>query len=209
MRLIRSTLTLILSTLVGCADIPDLFLQRKFTSASLATAVNHYVAMGEDAAVKELGKIASNRHYAGPGLCLPERVSWVCLILFAPKENKPLRSPPYGTCLPFNTMPSSKWPLFPICLSGDSYFVLDRGYASTGPALDRKSYLNYCRVAGIFRKEPVKIPTRQQAQSDVKALRSSPAWRAIKWTDSGPWFSYAMQEESEWEFIRVQADAIQ
>ena len=195
------------------AEIPNLFRERSFNASTIAEAVNYFAALGEDAANIELNKIASEedlpRVWTSRGFSRSERVSWICRILFRPKGTAPLRRPWFGALqLPFETMPVSKWPLYPVAASGKSYFVLSEGYAVAGLPEDPKHYIAYCRTTGVFRKHPVTVPTRAQAQKDAIALRQSPAWRAIKWKDSGQGFSYAMSEEKTWKFVRAQADSI-
>jgi hypothetical protein len=110
--------------------------------------------------------------------------------------------------LPYLTTPLSCWPLFPVAASGDSYFVLGEGYSGAGQPEDPKRYLAYCRAGGVFRRNLVRVPTREQAKKDVMALHDSQEWKAIQWNDSTLGTSYAISEESAWGFIEAQADAI-
>jgi hypothetical protein len=195
------------------AEVPQLFRDHSFTAAILAQAANHFVALGETAATRELTALVSDHDFKrdniGKGFSVPERVGWVCRILFQPKANQPLRPPMYGGLgLPFNTMPPTRWPLYPVAASGHSFFVLSEGYMLAGLPEDPKRYLAYCRAEGTFREQRIPVPTRAEAQKDVSALRQSPAWKAIKWKDRGQGFSYAMNEERTWKFIQAQADSI-
>ena len=201
---------LCLSSISG-AEIPKLFRERSFVATDLAAAVNHYLALGEEAAVRELSALAPDhdfkRDIVAKGFSLPERVGWVCRILFQPKGDKPLRGPGYGGhSLPRLTMPSNSWPLYPVAASGDSFFVLSEGYTLAGAAEDPKQFLAYCRAEGAFRKKPVPVPTRDQARKDVAMLHESAAWKAIKWKDGGRGSTYTMSEDVIWLFIQVQAD---
>ncbi|MBC7815461.1 MAG: hypothetical protein IAG10_01020 [Planctomycetaceae bacterium] len=214
--MMKSTLLILLISMtptIAFAEIPLLFRQRTFTATTLAEAVNHYVSLGEEAAVRELTDIAPNHDFKrdelAEGFSRPERVGWVCRILFQPKREQPLRPPLYGALsLPHKTMPLSSWPLYPIAASGNSFFVLDEGYSLAGRAEEPRHYLEYCRAEGVFRKTSVPIPTRAEAQKDVLMLRRSPEWRAIKWKDRGEGFSYTISEEWIWKSIQNQADAI-
>jgi hypothetical protein len=198
----------LLSSISG-AEVPKLFRERSFTATDLAAAVNHYIELGEEAAVKELSELAPDHDSGAKGFTLPERVSWVCRILFQPKGDKPLREPRYGAVLlPYLSMPQSKWPLYPLAASGDSFFVLSEGYSRTGRAEDPKKYLAYCRAKGTFRKIAVPVPTREQALKEVALLHESGAWKAIKWQDSGKGSTYTISEAWKWRFIQAQADAI-
>src|SRR5262245_35377670 len=79
----------------GKAKIPLLFRERSFTCATLAEAVNHYVDLGEEAAIKELESLSSDRITSDDVLSATgsfsraERIAWVCRILFQPKGKEP------------------------------------------------------------------------------------------------------------------------
>jgi hypothetical protein len=197
---------------VRCA--PRLFQEHAFTAASLADAVNHFVGLGEDAAMRELQEIAQAERedcYSRGGVywSMKERVGWMCRILFESKDGRPLREPYFGALdLPYHSMPNTSWPLYPVALSGSTYFVLSEGYWLAGVAEDINAYIAYCRQTGAFRRTPVAVPTRAQAMMDAAVLRASPAWQAIKWTDSGQGWSYTLNEDGSWEFIHNQAAMI-
>jgi hypothetical protein len=189
---------------------PKLFSEKWFNSASLAETANHYINLGEKSAVQELNTLASDDIYNDKlGFSINERIGWVCRIVFEPKSGKPLRPPMYGELmLPWNTMPDKNWPLYPVAISGSTYFVLSEGYELEGIAETPKHYIEYCQTNGIFRKMPIKIPTKEQALKDAASLRQSESWKAIKWQDSGQGFSYTFDEESSWKLIQNQAEFI-
>jgi hypothetical protein len=196
------------------AEAPKLFREEPFTCVTLAEAVNHYVALGEEKAAKELESLVSDwdterRAETNRQFSINERIGWVCRILFEPKGKEPVRQPLFGGLrLPSNSMPLARWPLYPVAASGSSYFVLSEGYYLEGLAEDPKDYLKYCRANGKFRKEAVPIPSRIQALKDLEKLRQSEAWKAIKWKDSGRGFGYNFDEERIWTFIKSQAKKI-
>jgi len=200
---------LLLTLQVAYGGVPRLFQEREFTAASFAEAVNHFVALGEDAAVQELRGLTTNtvadfqREFS-----LNERVGWMCRVLFEAKAES-LRAPRFGALrLPHHTMPDRSWPLYPVALSGSSYFVLSEGYSLGGVPEDPKAYIQYCQQTGVFRKKPVTVPTKTQALADASDLRQSAAWQAIKWNDSGENWSYTMDESWAWDFIQKQAESI-
>lgn len=201
-------LVLLLTLQLGYSASPKLFKQRSHTSASLAEAVNYFVALGEEAAVQELRGLLSERSAdLKRGYSATERVGWVCRILFEAKAEEPLRPPGFGTShLPYRSMPLKSWPLFPVASSGSTFFVLSEGYTLFGATEDPREYLTYCRQTGVFRKTPVPVPSKAQALKDAMALKQSPVWKAIKWTDSGAGWSYTMEEGRVWEFILKQAE---
>jgi hypothetical protein len=205
---------LMLMTLGFChAEVPKLFSEKPFTSATLAEAVNHYVAIGEAATIKELQQVSSQESsqkefFAGKGFSVNERIGWVCRILYESQGHSPLRAPEFGMLtMPEKTMPAEKWPFYPVALSGSTYVVLKQGYTDSGTPEGLAHYLEYCKNNGIFRKTPIPVPTKQQAERDVVNLRQSAPWQAIKWEDNDG-FSFPMGEQWAWAFIQNQAKAI-
>jgi hypothetical protein len=198
---------------IAHAEVPKLFTQKSFTSANLAEAVNRYVAIGEASAIKELQQLAAqdtdvNDNFLSKGFNVKERVGWVCRILYEPKGHSPLRAPRFGElALPEKSMPAEKWPLYPLALSGSMYVVLKEGYMPNGTPEEVAHYLKYCKNNGVFRKTPVEVPTREQAEADIAILRQSAEWQAIQWRNNDG-FSYPMGEQLTWAFIKGQTKAI-
>jgi hypothetical protein len=207
---LRTFLILLMSLQASSGAAPQLFREKAFTAASFAAAVNHFVSVGEDAAVQELPGLAlDDSADLQRGFSANERIGWMCRVLFEPKGKDPLRPPAFGGLnLPYHTMPDKNWPLYPVALSGSSCFVLSEGYELDGHAEDPTHYIDYSRQAGVFRKKPVTVPTKTQALKDAASLRQSAAWKAIKWKDQGENWSYMMDEEWTWKFIQNQAESI-
>jgi hypothetical protein len=185
------------------AKEPSLFREKPFTAVTFAEAVNHFVTIGETAAVKELHELASRE---STGLnWRNERIGWMCRVLFEAKGSEPLRPPRFGkwAWLP-EEMPAKNWPLCPVARSGPTFFVLSEGYILFGVAEDTNAYIDYCRANGTFRKIPVTVPSRAQALDDAAALRRSDAWKAIPWRTE----SHFISEEGVWKSIQDQADTI-
>ncbi len=185
------------------AEVPKLFREDSYTCATLAEAINHYVALGEKATIKELESVDEI------GSENDGRIEWVCRILFEPKAKSPLRQQTIGRrLLPRNSMPLSSWPLYPLVASGSTYFVFDAGILSSGIAESPRAYLKYCQTNGKFRTERVLVPTKAQALKDAELLRQSAAWKAIKWKHKEPGLSYYISEDSVWHGIKRQAEDI-
>ena len=115
----------LLSTVISHAEVPQLFRARSFNAADLAKALNHYAALGEELAVWELSDLAPahqfKRDNINKGFSLPDRVGWVCRILFQPRATK--RSAPLATAgITYHTMPLRRWPLYPLAASVNSFF---------------------------------------------------------------------------------------
>ena len=206
-----------MSRVLRAEEIPGLFRKKAFHAADLAEAVNHFVALGEKEAAKELARLAPRyfdfetpiKERIARGFEVPDRVGWTLRILFSPQKAQPLRAPRYGgLMLPTLTMPLTRWPLYPVAASGSSYFVLGEGYNLGGSPENPLKYLKYCQTEGSFRTQPVLVPTREQALKDVVALRQSEAWKAIKWKDSEAGHSYTMPEGATWNYLKAQADSI-
>jgi len=212
MKLILICLTSMLFGLAH-AEVPKLFTQKSFTSANIAEAVNRYVAIGEASAVKELQQLAAqdpnaNDNFLSKGFNVKERAGWVCRILYEPNGHTPLRAPRFGElALPEKSMPAEKWPLYPVVLSGSTYFVLKQGYTADGTPEEMAHYLKYCKNNGLFRKTPVAVPTKEQAETDIATFRQSAPWQAIQWQTSDG-FSYPMGESLTWAFINGQVKSI-
>jgi len=218
MKIILFSLLLGASVVIGRAETPRLFRQHSFNAALLAEAVNHFVAEGEAAAVRELMALAPEDGYwwngeesfsnflQGGHIDKAERIGWVCQILFQPKGREQLW-PMWNFGLPLDLGPQAlrPWPLYPVARSGSSYFVLSEGESPFlgGAEMSPRTHIEICRDRGIFRKQPIPVPTRAEAQRDVAALRRSPAWRAINWSKSGG----AASEARLWRFIQAQADS--
>jgi hypothetical protein len=203
---------------LGHADVPKLFSEQSFTSITLATAVNHYVLLGKDEAVKELEDLSDaeaaetekNRGFNSRGFSINERISWVCRILFEPKSDarQPyLRPPKFGKLnLPVKFMPIEDWPLFPVVLSGSTYFVMSESYSDDNHVPEEpKHYIEYCRDNGVFRTTLIKL-TRAQILKDADALHKSAPWQAIRWEDDDG-SGYPMGDQWTWGFIQKQAMA--
>jgi hypothetical protein len=188
---------LLLTLQVASGAVPRLFQEKGFTAASFADAVNYFVSLGEEQGVHELKDLAMDHStdftvHSNGLWSVNERIGWMCRVLFESKTNALVRPPAFGGLnLPNHTMPFANWPLYPVALSGSTYFVLSEGYSVGGRPEDPKAYIDYCRQTGVFRTKPIAVPTRAQALTDVADLRQSAAWQAIKWEDSGEnWSSY-------------------
>jgi hypothetical protein len=199
---------------VGRAEMPALFREQAFTCATLADAVNHFVGLGEDAAVKELEQMSEieaaeaeqNRGFNVRGFSINERISWVCRILFEPKNGAYIRAPKFGKLdLPEKYMPIAKWPLYPVVLSGSTYFVMAENYSDDNRTPEEpKHYIEYCRANGNFRTTPVNVSDPAKVLQDADALHDSAAWQDIQWLDDSG-YSYPMGDQWTWGFILKQA----
>lgn len=107
---LSTALVLLMTAQVSFGAVPRVFQEKAFTAASFADAVNHYVGLGEESAVRELRDLAldSFRDFADHRgeWSTNERIGWMCRVLFDPKNTEPLRQPLFGGLrLPYHTMP--------------------------------------------------------------------------------------------------------
>ena len=208
------------------AEVPKLLTERAFTSASLAEAANHFIAIGEPATFKELDAFlvqdsTNTNDRFNRGYNVAERIGWIFRIIYEPKPGVPMLVPKTGAIIPGNiipirapnfgslgipeaSMPAEKWPLYPLALSDSTYVVLKDRANPINATETITHYMEYCRDNGVFRKAPVTVPTRQQALKDAQQLRQSAAWKAIKWIDNGE-VGFPKGEQWTWDFIQDQA----
>jgi hypothetical protein len=188
------------------AHLPRFFHESAFTCATYAEAVNLFVDLGEQDAVKELEMLASSK----PQGCMPDlmefRMAAVCRILFEPKS-EPLRPPGFGCdFLQLHRLnPSEVWPSYPVVRSGASCFILSEGGIICGLPEPSICYLGYCRSNGVFRKDLLPIPCQTQALLDFDGFRQSGAWQATRGTVPTAVLDRLDRIE---EFVRAQAAAI-
>ena len=195
---------------------PRLLRERSFTCAIFAEAVNHYVALGEEKTVQEFEKLCEDKGARQQhDFSMNKRLGWLCRALFASKDKTALRPPRFGALnLPMDlTMrskaaPYKEWPLYPVALSGSTYFILAEGYYLGGVDEPLTNYLAYCRTKGIFRKKAVVVSKREEALHDSLRLRHSAAWQALKWQMTAPEVRIILNEESAWKFIQNQAESV-
>ncbi len=209
-----------LGLLLPPADLPKLFVQPGFNSRNLAEAANYFIAMGEDRAFAKLASLEVSPSnwtwnwslaYGRTSFSLDSRVMWMCRMLYEPKGSVPLRNPKIGCILPFTTFTTTSlepWPLFPLVLSGESYFLLGGIQDISGTPESAVGYLQYCRSNGSFRAKPVALLSRKQSLKDIALLTQSEKWKAIKWKKSGPVFYYSIPEESVLGYVKSQAEGI-
>jgi hypothetical protein len=172
----------------------------------LARVANRLISLGEKDTVLELTELADKyRKPHGVDSQVSEQIGWICRLLYTPAEGRALRRPGFGgLMLPDNTMSREDWPLYPLAESKGVFFVLRQGYMLAGVAEDPVRYLEYCRKDGKFRKEPLPVPSAQEARLALDALLSSEVWLKIRWVDSGSWFSYTMDSADIVRFLTEQ-----
>jgi len=209
-------LVALLSFGIAHADEPEIFQGKQFNAAMMAKAVNHYVAIGEPAAREELARLARRadqsafqQHWAPitfTGQDIASRVSWMCLILWPVRPGNESRPPMFGGLYAIEGhVKRESFPLYPVAQSGATYFVLADAYVLGGHPETASHFLADCESHGSFRRQPVAVPTRREAQRDVSMLRQSSGWTAPRMPGS----SQDSWEQPAWAFIQDQANSIQ
>src|SRR5580658_4325183 len=124
---------LLLTLQTSWGEAPRFFRENAFTSASFAEAVNHFVEIGGSATVKELSALAEGTNMTN-GFSVKVRIGLVCRVLFQPRRNEPIRPPADGFLMELGsiglpevsssswTHVNKNWPLYPVALSGSTYF---------------------------------------------------------------------------------------
>jgi hypothetical protein len=205
------------------AAVPDFFREKQFTAASFAEAVNHFVGLGESNALSELRNLENDISLTNH-TDVPIKIGLICKVLFASETNSPLRPPEFGWLPKLGSIglppvfPTSRWetisndwPLYPVARINLAYFVLSDSYAfeGFGGPESPESYIAFCEKHGVFRKTPVEVPTREEAQIEAQNLRQSRAWKSIKWKGSGEGYNfYSGGDNQAWSYIQQQADLI-
>ncbi|MEQ1936413.1 MAG: hypothetical protein ABL962_21370 [Fimbriimonadaceae bacterium] len=169
-----------------------------------AMAANYYIKLGETRGIQSLFKDAS-KHNEVFGQYY--RAAHLCRILFEPKGKNPLRMPYFGGLgLPYETMPLSRWPEFPMVTHNGSWFILAEGYTLRGHAEPFDQYVAYCRAEGRYRTKPINVPSVAESKAAVESLITSPRWKAIKWSHKDAGTSYEFDAEPIIKRLRSQAD---
>lgn len=153
------------------ADASALLTQPTFTAQTLAAAVNHYVALGEEAAHQELATLAAKASNDRP---LRDRIGILCQVLYTPREATALRAPRFGNTLVLGgaytyTGTTSVASGILKAGSGEKALAAKRELSSKAKeAKDAKEaeaaeesaadYLAYCREHGVFRTVPIPLP---------------------------------------------------
>jgi hypothetical protein len=103
-------------------------------------------------------------------------------------------------------MKDAEWPFMPFAIVEKVPLSMTIGYALGGRAEQADSYIAYCRSNGIFRTDLFPPPTPSGASNALHQVLASPAWKALKWQDSGVGWSYTLDEVSARETLWKQVE---
>jgi hypothetical protein len=108
--------------------------------------------------------------------------------------------------LPYGSMRAEDWPFLPFAITNGVPLSMTLGYALAGRPEPAGDYLTYCVSNGVFRTNTFPTPSRASASHALKQVLASPAWKALKWEDSGLGWSYSLDEGYAREMLWKQVE---
>ena len=170
----------------------------KFRPDEAVRSANVLIAAGQDAACASLERVGGVQREFPENNRVNERVCLLCRLLFVPQSNSvPLRPPWLGgpELLPWHSMKDEDWPDSPFVIAESVPLSISSGYSLEGNPESARRYIAYCKSNGVFRAKMFPIPTRISASNALQQVLTSPAWKALKWQDSGPTWTYKLSED--------------
>jgi hypothetical protein len=163
------------------------------TVFELISVANHFIALGEEETFAEVTRRwnADRRDSS-----LAEQISWLCRLLYIPKDEKNIREPGFGGWRDGfgpNSFEGKDWPFFPLFQSQGIFFLFPANYLLAGSAEDPIDYLKYNRENGEFRRRLFTVPSEENARRALEAFFASHAWKNIKWIET-PWAMSTAEE---------------
>ncbi|RFB78578.1 hypothetical protein DYH55_15315 [Methylovirgula sp. 4M-Z18] len=161
--------------------------------------VNHYVSIGETAAIAELRKPENEKDLELGPILWPGNKFTFCYATHE-HEGGPL-------FLPGSMGDLAQLPYFPYAQSGSSFFLLASGWVLAGVPFNFRydDIIKYCQEREPFRTNLLSIPTKEQAKQDALALRQSNMWKKL-FAHSGE--VNGGNESRTWGFVQLQVNAI-
>jgi hypothetical protein len=169
---------------------------KDFTPSCALECANRLISLGETRSVKLLEelipRIPEDRDRliefvettTRQDMLDESKVVYLCRLLYEPKASSVLVAPLFGSPMigPSYT-PKEDWLHLPLVFSEKVPFLLPHAIVGRGnvPWMTARSYLDYCRTNGRFRKEVYAVPTRFEAQQALTSLLSSMRWKQLKW----------------------------
>ncbi len=159
---------------LSASELPRLLTHKEFSCTDLIDATNYYIGLGEKAALAEcleISRRAENVDLVTTYFDRVERLTWLCRMLYQANQGAFLRPPMLGALsLPIADMPKEQWPYYPLCRSGDVFFVMAEGYALSGVAERLHDYIRYCQLHAKFRTKKLRPVSRALAQESLNQL---------------------------------------
>lgn len=182
----------------------------KFRPDIAVGCANTLIQAGRDPACEQLKQLAQKQwedlgqqEKANQNICL------LCRLVFADKSSSEfLRAPRLGALenVPSESMDAQGWPYQPFAITNDVPLSITGGYMGTGVPERAGNYLTYCLSNGVFRTAAFPVPTALSGSNALHQVLSSPAWKALKWKDSGLGWSIELDEDNTKEMLWKQVE---
>jgi hypothetical protein len=199
-----------LSCYAGDTDIEQAILSFPNISAweyrpdEAVRSANTLISAGQSLACAALEKVAKTKRGFPEDYDVDQKICHLCRLVFMPKSSTEiLRAPMLGApfLLALHSMNASDWPHMPFAIVDDVPLSMTLGYTLAGRAERSEYYLAYCISNGVFRIKPFAGPTSNTASNALNKILKSPAWKALKWKDSGVGWSYTLSEDYAKEML--------
>ena len=172
-------------------------------------SANTLIRAGQNSACTELKKVAMAKRPLSEMYEVDQKICHLCRLVFVSKSSTNyLRAPALGApeLLPLHSMNISDWPYMPFAIVNDVPLSMTLGYTLEGVSERPEDYLAYCISNGVFRKTSFPVPTVNTASNALNVILPSPAWKALKWKDSGVGWSYSLGEDYAKEMVWKQVE---
>ncbi|HZR18686.1 MAG TPA: hypothetical protein VFE51_15445 [Verrucomicrobiae bacterium] len=181
----------------------------EFRPDEAVRSANILIAAGRESACSALKRIGNAKWEFPEDYKVDQKVCHLCRFVFAPRtERGLLRAPRLGApeLLPLHSMKDADWPYMPFAIVQDVPLSMTLGYSLEGIPETADSYLTYCMSNGTFRTLLFPMPSTTTASNALHEVLASPAWKALKWKDSGVGLSYTLGEDYAKEMLWKQVE---
>ena len=103
-------------------------------------------------------------------------------------------------------MRDTDWPFMPFAIVQNVPLSMTIGYSLEGVPERADDYITYCMSNGTFRTQSFPVPSSTTANKALHEVLASPAWKALRWKDSGVGWSYTLSEDSAKEMLWKQIE---
>ncbi len=181
----------------------------EFRPDAAVRSANVLSAAGRESACAALKRVGTAKWDFPQDYEMDQKVCHLCRLLFVSRTDRELlRAPLLGApeLLPLHSMRDADWPYMPFAIVQDAPLSMTLGYTLGGMPESADSYITYCMSNGTFRTQPFPIPSSITASNALRAVLASPAWKALKWQDSGAGSSYTLSEDYAKEMLWKQVE---
>jgi len=176
----------------------------EFRPDEAVRSANVLIAAGSEAACSALKRVGNAKWDFPEDYEMDQKVCHLCRLVFVPQTGgKPLRAPRLGApeLLPLHSMRDADWPFMPFAIVQNVPLSMTLGYSLEGVPERAADYITYCMSNGTFRTQSFPMPSSTTASNALHEVLASPAWKALKWKDSGVGWSYTLSEDYTKEMV--------